>query len=598
VNFKFKLSRRLAGMKGAVLLSAALWACAGDDPLSSGPALPDTVITSNAPAVSLNVTPAVDSVGVGGTLQLVAVARDAQGGVTATPSFTWWSTNDAVATVSPAGVVTAVASGEAFIIAQGETLRDTATVRVRQSVTPPQPQPSERVGYHVAPNGSAAGAGTAGSPWSLSAALSGAGGRIQPGDTVWMHGGTYSGEYLGTVSGSSGRPVVFRQYPGERATIDGHLRVNGHDVAMWGFEIMRSAPSGVLPALEARGARQKFINLVIHDAAQQGITFWDEAVDSEIYGCIVYNNGTHENLDHGTYVHNMSGTKLIADNVFFNNLAYGIHVYAGPGDGTQRNVHVVGNVSFNNGTISSRYPAKGNIIIGAEDVDEGMRAVDNMTYFSGTAGDNIRIGYLARNRDVVVTGNTAFGGGTALMMGDWTSATVQNNTLGGAATLVDLRDSPSGYTWSGNRYYGSASASAWYSGTSLTSSGSAFTLTGWQSSTGLGSGELVAGSAPTQTQVFVRKNKYENGRALIVVYNHGAQGSVSVSLSGVLAGGQRYEIRNVQDMFGTPVAGGTYNGGSVTLPMTGVAPPARLGRSTAQPPRTGPNFDTFVVVPL
>jgi hypothetical protein len=459
---------------------------------------------------------------------------------------------------------------------------------------PPPPPPSQTVhaGFYAAPNGSSTADGSQARPWDLATAMAGAGGRVQPGDTVWLRTGTYSGNFRTPISGAPGRMIVFRQYPGERATIDGTVRLDGSDVALWGLEIMRSAPSGILPAVEARGARQKFINLVIHDAAQQGITFWDEAVDAELYGNIVYNNGTHENLDHGTYVHNMSGTKQVNDNVFFNNLAYGIHVYAGPGDGTQRNVHVVGNVSFNNGTISTRYPAKGNILIGAEDPDEGMRAVDNLLYFTGSAGENLRIGYTAVNRDVVVTGNTVFGGGTAFIMGDWSSATVQNNTFGGPVEMVDLRDSPAGHSWSGNRYYRDAAATAWRA------TAGAWSLAGWKSNTGLGASDQSVGSTPTATQVFVRANKYEAGRALVVVYNWGRQGSVNVNLSGILAAGQRYEVLNVQNLYGAAVTSGTYNGGSVSVPMTGVNPPAPIGRSLPTGPKTGPNFDTFVVVPV
>jgi hypothetical protein len=408
-----------------------------------------------------------------------------------------------------------------------------------------------------------------------------------------MLGGTYAGNFRTPISGAAGKVTVLRQYPGERATIDGTLRADGHDVAFWGFEIMRSAPTGILPAVESRGARQKFINLVIHDAAQQGITFWDEAVDAELYGNIVYNNGTHENLDHGTYVHNMNGTKLVRDNVFFNNLAYGIHVYAGPGDGTQRNVHVVGNVSFNNGTISTRYAAKGNIIIGAEDPDEGMRATDNLLYFSGSAGENLRVGYTAANHDVVVTGNTVFGGGTAFVVGNWTRATVQNNTFGGPVEMVNLLNAPAAYDWSGNRYYRNATATAW-----RTSAGSALPLADWKTSTGLGSSDQSVGDAPSATQVFVRPNQYEPGRATVVVYNWGKQANVSVSLSGTLAAGQRYEVRNVQNMYGAAVTSGTYSGGSISIPMTGVAAPAPIGRSLPTGPKTGPNFDTFIVVPV
>src|SRR5438045_1142521 len=226
----------------------------------------------------------------------------------------------------------------------------------------PNPQPGAHVGYFASASGSSAGDGSMSKPWDLNTALAHAAGKVQPGDTVWVRGGRYAGDFRTAIAGTSSRPIVVRQYPGERATIDGTLRADGADVWFWGLEVMRSAPTGRLPAVESRGARQKFINMVIHDAAQQGITFWDEAVDAEEYGNIVYNNGTHENLDHGTYVHNMSGTKLIMDNVFFNNLAYGIHVYAGPTDGTQRNVHVIGNVSFHNGTNSTADAPKGNLI--------------------------------------------------------------------------------------------------------------------------------------------------------------------------------------------------------------------------------------------
>jgi hypothetical protein len=422
--------------------------------------------------------------------------------------------------------------------------------------------------------------------------LAGGSGRIQAGDTIWMRGGTYLGDFRTALAGTQGRPIVFRQYPGERATIDGTLRADGADVAFWGFEIMRSAPSGRLPGLESRGARQKFINLVIHDAAQQGITFWDEAVDAELYGNIVYNNGMHENLDHGVYVHNMSGTKLISDNVFFDNLAYGIHVYAGPTDGTQRNVHVVGNVSFNNGTISSVYAAKGNIIIGADSPDEGMQAIDNLLYFSGQAGENLRVGYQAANYDVLVKGNTMWGGATGLVVGQWQNATVQNNMIGGSADMVSLLNAPGTFTWGSNTYYRNAAAQAW-----RTQTGSALPLSDWKSATGLGASDQAPAATPGATKVFVRANKYEPGRALVVVYNWGSQSSVDVNLAGVLRSGQQYEVRNVQDMFGRPVASGTFNGSTISLAMSGVNPPMPIGRSTPTPPKTGPNFDTFVVVP-
>jgi hypothetical protein len=289
----------------------------------------------------------------------------------------------------------------------------------------------------------------------------------------------------------------------------------------------------------------------------------------------------------------MSGTKLIMDNVFFNNMAYGIHVYAGPTDGTQRNVHVIGNVSFNNGTISTRYAAKGNIIIGADSPDEGMQAVDNLLYLSGNVGENLRVGYTASNKDVLVTGNTVWGGGTAFVVGQWQSATVTGNMMGGSADMVSLLNNPGSYSWTGNNYYRNAGASAWH-----TAAGSGMPLADWKQSTGLGSNDQAVSDVPSDTKVFVRPNKYEAGRATVVVYNWGSQSSISANLSGVLRAGQKYEVRNVQNMYGAAVASGTFSGSSISIPMGGVNAPARLGRTTPTPPKTGPNFDAFEVIPL
>ncbi|HKC47571.1 MAG TPA: hypothetical protein VKB63_08220, partial [Gemmatimonadales bacterium] len=81
-----------------------------------------------------------------------------------------------------------------------------------------------RTGHYVAPQGTPAGNGSVQRPWDLQFALSGAQGRVHAGDTVWLRGGTYHGAFRTALDGGAGRWIVFRQYPGERATIDGTLR--------------------------------------------------------------------------------------------------------------------------------------------------------------------------------------------------------------------------------------------------------------------------------------------------------------------------------------------------------------------------------------
>jgi hypothetical protein len=65
----------------------------------------------------------------------------------------------------------------------------------------------------------------------------------------------------------------------------------------------------------------------------------------------------------------------------------------------------------------------------------------------------------------------------------------------------------------------------------------------------------------------------------------------------VLKAGDHYEVRNAQDFYGSPVASGTYGGGSVTIPLSAVAAPAPLagvGQSTLS--QTGTEFNAFIVM--
>jgi len=68
-----------------------------------------------------------------------------------------------------------------------------------------------------------------------------------------------------------------------------------------------------------------------------------------------------------------------------------------------------------------------------------------------------------------------------------------------------------------------------------------------------------------------------------------------VDLSSVLNVGDRYEVRNVQDIFGSPVVSGTFRGGSISFPMAGITPPTPIGLTSSPAPVTGPYFNVFIV---
>ena len=439
--------------------------------------------------------------------------------------------------------------------------------------------------HFAAPTGTPAGDGSERRPWDLATALAGGsstGPKVQPGDTIWLRGGTYRGGFRSTLTGQAGAPVVVRQFAGERAVLDGAgaarsgLYVTGDYVVFWGFELTNSdtARATTSADLELRhnvvvndASHTKYINLIIHDG---GVGLYNEpkSVDVEISGCIIYNNGWQgpdRGHGHGLYLKAFIGPLVARDNVIFNQYGYGIHAYTNAKTGKLMNITLDGNVAFNNGTLATRRSLSSNILLGGADYAAGDVVRANVTYYSPEltgAGSNVQIGYKAlRNGDVIVENNYVVGGSPALDFGYWAAARVSNNTLirtaATSGALVAKRDLTAvGQIWRDN----------------------------------------AERSAPAATRVIVRPNLYEKGRAHVTVINWGNDRAANVDVSGVLSPGDRYEVRNVQDLFGAAVASGTVAGSQISVPLDGVKVPAPVGRATSPAPKTGPAFDVFLIV--
>ena len=562
-----------------------------------------TVTVMIVPVATVTVTPATTTIGVAGTAQLTAVTKDSAGNVLTGRVVTWSSSLTAVATVSPNGLVTGVAAGSATITAVSEGKSGAATITVSGST-------QQHTGRFVTPTGSSSGDGTMAKPWDLATALSGAGGKILPGDTVWLRGGTYNGSFTSSLKGTATAPIVVRQYPGERATLDGTsstsitLNVDGQWTIYWGFEIKNTILTRSSSGLAARpsgvyvrnATNVKLVNLIIHDTGH-GTYIENTAHSIEIYGWIVYNGGndTPTRSDgHGIYVRNDGTTqKVIADNIIFNQFGFGIHSYAESGD-LLKNIKFEGNVLFNNSSLSSFLGP--NMILGGETVADNDTIRNNFYYFSPNRGArNLRLGYTTQvNASADVEGNYIVGGTTeAIDVTLWQNLRFWNNTLVETGRVLAFADpNTAAYDWSGNTHYRSGSASAWGFG------GTDYSFGNWRQATNLGATDQNPGTTPSAPAVFVRPNKYEPGRANVIVYNWARQSAVSVDLSNVLAVGQGFEIRNVQDLWGAPIVSGVYGGSLVSVPMNGVAPPQPVGGSPNAPLRTGPDFDVFVVFPL
>lgn len=447
---------------------------------------------------------------------------------------------------------------------------------------------STRRAHHVAPNGTAGGNGTASRPWDLRTALAHPTG-VSPGDTIWLRGGTYTGSFNSSLRGTASAPIIVRRYPGHRVTIKGTLSVTGPYGWYWGFEVA-NANTGTANVIgvNSRGPGTRFINLVVHDHSGNGMGIWSEAPNAEVYGSILYNNGFRGSSAgrsaHGMYAQNTTGSKRLADNVVFQTFGYGFHLYT---EGSQlRNFTLDGNTAFNNGL------AEGNdIMIGGGTPVQNLTFTSNMTYRSPELrGGGIWLGRTGTtNSASVVRGNYLVAGDPTLRLFSWSTLAVQNNTVVAGKLLMDERGSWSGFTWSGNRWHGTPSRQEILWGTT------GFTFANWRKATKLGATDTYAAGTPTATRVFVRPNRYETGRANVIVYNWGRQSSVPVNLSSVLKAGERYEVRSVYAPYGAPVATGTYQGGTITIPMGASAPPRPIVGWPVRAPQGTTAFGAFIV---
>src|SRR5439155_1329092 len=201
-------------------------------------------------------------------------------------------------------------------------------------------------------------------------------------------------------------------------------------------------------------------------------------------------------------------------------------------------------------------PWDADILVGGAFPASGITVNENYTYRTDNANTmTADIGsYVVANQDVVCTNNYFVGG--FWRMGAWSRATVAGNTL--------------------------------YNFTSFDN---------WLGQAGLVDPGTYAGRAPAGVKIVVRANQYEPGRANIIIYNWAQDSTVSVDVSGVLTPGDQYVVQNAQDFYGSPIASGTYSGGTLQLPVVSVAAPSPIGVTTTRPaPVTGPTFNVFALM--
>lgn len=447
-------------------------------------------------------------------------------------------------------------------------------------------QPGTGTQYYAAPNGTAAGDGSMEKPWDLVTALGSK--TIKPGDTLWLRGGTYKSSAHCTLHGENDKPIMVAQCPGERATLTGRLQITAPAAHtwFWDFELSSDSktrnskenvswPPGDLPSSgidimdnsTVEGPGLKFINLVIHDTNSSGINLWHQAIEAEVYGCVVYYNGWQgpagdRNHGHGLYAQNKTGIKRISDNIFFKHFMFGTQLY-GSGQAFVDNFDYVGNILFNNGAVGGKLEI--NLMVSPENCqDWHFNISDNHLYQSDLGRTNACIGYPWHKKP-------------------YETFTVNNNRFVGTTYLYWVKNLQA----KGNMFLGKVEE------------------------VDLPEANMVCAKFDRETNKFlqekpkglqsivVRPSAYTAGRANIVIYNWDLKDAVNVMLDNVLARGQAYEVRDAQNFFGEPVAKGVFDGKPVAIRMKGltVADPVGIAPDPLLK-HTAPEFGVFVVMPI
>lgn len=439
--------------------------------------------------------------------------------------------------------------------------------------------------FYVSPNGSPSGDGSAANPWDLQTALNQPS-TVKPGDTIWVHGGMHRQsnrptKFVSRLAGASGQPITLRAYPGERATIDGNLlQTTGGWVNYWGLEIMdsqefgggmmpirSSSQSGPWPTTwwvtydgnqtdfcvsgaDLRAPNCKLINMVIHDNIGGGIGMNTAAGDTEVYGSLSYYNGWQgpdRAHGHGIYGQNVAPTtKHIIDCFIFDNYALGMQATGSGPSPIADNFDVEGSAFFLNGGLAASHQA--NLLLGAyQGQAQNPVVLTNFIYDTMGSSADFYLGYDGGSLNAVCEGNYFQ---TSAMFSGNANMTLAGNTFVNGTLGLNQSAYPNNN----------------------------FLIT-----------------KPVNNVVSVRPNKYEPGRANIIIYNWEHLNSVAVDVSQVLPAGTSYEVRNAQDFYGTPVATGTYNGGYIIVPTMGLSVAQPVGANA--PAASGPDFCAFILLP-
>jgi MYXO-CTERM domain-containing protein len=239
--------------------------------------------------------------------------------------------------------------------------------------------------YYYGPTGSSSAACTQPAPCALDYNLSGK--SFQPGDTIYLLGGTYSGQYIRNgASGNSGAWITFKAVDGQLPILDGgggvgcgvepsaavqYVRFDGIASRNW-------QSSGFSNGWNNPSSHVEFINGIADGNGINGIAFY-KATGVLIQQNLVAHNGNQQpSWSSGVNLYTAGGTyqdNIVQSNVSFENIDISSHHSDGSGfilDQGSSGASFENNIGFRNGGSCIRLTTSG-----------GSHVVNNTCYHDG-----------------------------------------------------------------------------------------------------------------------------------------------------------------------------------------------------------------------
>lgn len=487
--------------------------------------------------------------------------------------------------------------------------------------------------FHVTTNGVAGATGDINHPWTLEYSFTNP--VSQGGDNIWVHDGLYG---IGTnnlwsvsISGtSSNLPITWRTWPGDHPKLNGGIFFNGNWDRWWGPEVFNSNSNRVSdstvrpPGLSFFGHGGQVINTYVHDTGQPGIAMWDNngGDGSVIYGCISANNGINS-LDpgwngalrgDGYYMQNTNGVRWVMDSMAFGNVTIGFKSFTE--QAYANGFYFDGCFGFRNGGTEMTVSASHNPITTLWVTNSGFYTYQEQINPILLGIFPILPASLQNNQSLNWNNNIqASDAGSSFNYLNspwaWSTLSINGNTMVQTSPNVTFESNfaywdvmPTNvvsYSIDHNTYYANGAAGG-FDGWRYNNARNTFAA--WK---GLGfdnNGSFIT-TLPATNSIIVRPNKFEPGRAHIVVFNWLSNNTVNVDFTPLsLQPNQYFAVYDVQNLSGPPVYSNQFNAGSpiISLPMTNTAvtPPIGLVTNTFNQDITKHTllvFNAFLVIP-